>query len=115
MGEAGGLLYFAMDFVPGTDANRILKQEGPLSTGRAVRLLCQVLEGLAYAHGRGFIHRDIKPANVLVSGATGREEVRLADFGLARTYQASQLSGLTLAGTTGGSPPFMAPEQVLNS
>jgi serine/threonine-protein kinase len=114
MGEAGELLYFAMDFVNGTDAGRLLKQHGPLPMGRAVALICGVLEGLAFAHGRGFVHRDVKPANVLVSEVGGGEEARLADFGLARTYQASQLSGLTLAGAVGGSPPFMPPEQVLD-
>jgi serine/threonine-protein kinase len=114
MGEAGGLIYFTMDFVPGTDAARIVKEQGPLPAGRAVRLLCQALEALAYAHGRGFVHRDVKPANLLVTEAGGREEVRLADFGLARAYQASWLSGLTLAGTAGGTPAFVAPEQVLN-
>src|SRR5262249_57592890 len=68
----------------------------------------------AYAEGRGFVDRDVKPANLLVTEAGGREEVRLADFGLARAYQASWLSGLTLAGAAGGTPLFMAPEQVLD-
>jgi eukaryotic-like serine/threonine-protein kinase len=42
------------------------------------------------------------------------EEARLADFGLARTYQASRLSGLTLTGALAGTPMYMAPEQVLS-
>jgi serine/threonine-protein kinase len=114
MGEAGGLLYFAMDFVPGMDAKRLLNQEGPLPVGRAVRLTCQLLEALAYAHGRGFVHRDIKPGNLLLTEVEGRETARLADFGLARAYQASRLSGLTVTGSIVGTPLFMAPEQVLD-
>ncbi|MBX9582745.1 MAG: hypothetical protein K2X87_20765 [Gemmataceae bacterium] len=38
--------------------------------------------------------------------------MKLADFGLARVYQASQISGMTLAGEAGGTPAFMPPEQV---
>ncbi len=112
MGEAGGLLYFAMDYVPGTDAARLLKREGPFAVGRAVALTCQALEALAYAHARGFVHRDVKPSNLLVTEAGGHEVVKVADFGLARVYQASQLSGLTLAGDVGGTVAFLAPEQI---
>jgi serine/threonine-protein kinase len=114
MGQSGELLYFVMDFVPGIDAGRLLKEQGPLPVGRAVRLIYQLLEALSYAHGQGFVHRDVKPGNLLIAQADGGEVVKLADFGLARAYQASQLSGLTVAGTAGGSPPFMPPEQVLD-
>ena len=38
--------------------------------------------------------------------------VKLADFGLARAYDACRLSGLTMQGEVGGTPAFMAPEQV---
>jgi serine/threonine-protein kinase len=111
-GESSGQLYFAMDYVRGTDAARLLHEEGPLPVGRAVGLVCQLLEALAYAHAQGFVHRDVKPANVLVESAGGREVGRLADFGLARVYQASPLSGLTMRGELGGTVAFMAPEQV---
>lgn len=112
MGESDGQLYFAMDFIHGTDAAKLLKAEGPLKVGRAVRLICQTLEALAYAHGKGFVHRDIKPANVLVTDEPQGEVARLADFGLARVYQASQLSGLSMTGDVGGTVAFMAPEQI---
>jgi serine/threonine-protein kinase len=114
MGEANGQLYFAMEYVPGTDARRVLKEQGPLSVGRAVAWVCQALEALEYAHARGFIHRDIKPANLLIGAEGGRGAVKLADFGLARVYQATKLSGLTVTREMGGTPAFMAPEQVLN-
>jgi serine/threonine-protein kinase len=114
LGETHGLLYFAMDFVDGSDAARMLKDHGPLPVPRAVGIICQLLDALAFAHSRGFVHRDIKPANLLLESAGGRETLKLADFGLARTYQASQLSGLTMAGSVGGTALFMPPEQVLN-
>jgi eukaryotic-like serine/threonine-protein kinase len=114
MGEADGLLFFVMDLVPGIDAHQLVRAEGPLAPDRAVRLIGQVLDALAYAHGRGLVHRDIKPANVLVMQEAGEEVVKLVDFGLARVYHASQLSGLTVTGTRGGTPAFMPPEQVLD-
>jgi serine/threonine-protein kinase len=121
MGESFGQLYFAMDYVRGMDAAHLLKNHGrPLPVGRAVALVCQLLDALAYAHARRFVHRDIKPANLLVisgslpRGIHGKDVVQLADFGLARVYQASRLSGLTMQGNLGGTVPFMAPEQVTN-
>ena len=77
------------------------------SPGRA-----SLLDALEFAHGRGFVHRDIKPGNVLVSAADG--SVKLLDFGLARAYQASKLSGLTMTGQMAGTVAFMAPEQITN-
>ena len=115
IGQAGDRLYFAMDYVPGTDADGLVKgHRGPLPIARAVGLACQVLDGLAYAHARGFVHRDIKPKNILVEASDGRDRVKLADFGLARLYLSSPLSGLTLTGQAGGTPGFMPPEQVTN-
>jgi serine/threonine-protein kinase len=114
MGETDGTLYFAMDYVRGTDAGRLLRAHGPLPVARAVRLICQMLQALDYAHAKGFVHRDIKPSNLLLSRENGEERALLADFGLARVYQASKFSGLTLTGDVGGTFPFMAPEQITN-
>ncbi len=112
MGEAGGVVYFAMDYVPATDASRLLERRGPFAVGRGVALACQALEALAFAHARGFVHRDVKPSNLLVTEVGGREVVKVADFGLARVYQASELSGLTMTGDVGGTVAFMPPEQI---
>lgn len=114
MGESGGQPFFVMDHIPGQDAAGLLAREGPLVVSRAVGLVCQLLEALAYAHERGFVHRDVKPANLLVTEEDGREMVRVLDFGLARAFQMSKLSGLTLTGQAGGTLPFLAPEQVTN-
>ena len=52
-------------------------------------LLWQLLNGLNYLHSNWIIHRDLKPSNILVMGE-GEEHgvVKIADFGLARIYQA---------------------------
>jgi serine/threonine-protein kinase len=126
-GESQGLLYFVMDYVEGTNAENEVRTHGPLEPGRAVAWVIQLLEGLEFAHAKGFVHRDIKPANVLIrqtrdsapvarggSSNEGQEFVRLADFGLARTYVGSQLSGLTCNGTMGGTVGYVPPEQILS-
>lgn len=112
IGEANGKFFFAMDYVFGTDAGRLVKKHGPMSVKRAVSLVCQLLQALDYAHAKRFVHRDIKPSNLLVRQDDDGETALLADFGLARVYQASRISGLTLLGDIGGTVPFMAPEQI---
>jgi serine/threonine-protein kinase len=111
-GMAGGFVYFVMEYVDGISASHLVKQSGPLPLVRVIDLGCQLLAALAHAHDRGFVHRDVKPGNLLLSGQPGGEVLKLADFGLARAYQTSLMSGLTTPGQSGGTPAFMPPEQV---
>jgi serine/threonine-protein kinase len=112
IGESNGRLFFAMEFVQGTDAGHLLKKNGPMPPRAGVGLISQLLKALEYAHAQQFVHRDIKPSNLLLTKGEHGGEVKLADFGLARVYQASQLSGLTMTGDVGGSAGFMPPEQI---
>jgi serine/threonine protein kinase len=110
--EANGLIYLVMDLVNGPDATTRLRQRGPENIPIAVRIICQMLSGLAHAHSKGFVHRDIKPSNILIERIAKRQTAKLADFGLARAFESSQISGLTMQGEVGGTPAFMAPEQL---
>jgi eukaryotic-like serine/threonine-protein kinase len=113
MGEAEGLLFFSMEYVRGSDAWRVREQrDDGIPTGRAARWVCQLLQALDYAHAKGFVHRDIKPPIMLLEQEGDRETVKLADFGLARAYQTSTLSGVTMKGDVAGTIAFMTPEQV---
>jgi serine/threonine-protein kinase len=114
IGHAGQLLFFVMDYAAGPDAGMILERSGPLSVRLAVRIICQVLKALSHAHEQGFVHRDIKPSNILLAQEQRKQRVKVADFGLARVYQASELSGLTIQGKVAGTFAFMPPEQVMD-
>lgn len=115
LGSTPELLFFVMEYVSGAHLEHVLREKGRLPAKTAVRLLLPVLDALAYAHARGFVHRDVKPANVLLTRrADGRKAVKLVDFGLAKVYQMSKLSGVTMPGETSGTPAYMAPEQITN-
>jgi serine/threonine-protein kinase len=112
-GTVKGLLYFVMEHVTGTDVAKVLLERPRVEIRTAIRLAIQVLDALAHAHSKGMVHRDIKPANVLLADLPdGKRQVKLADFGLARVYRASQLSGLSQLGDLGGTPAYMPPEQI---
>lgn len=113
VGRQDRYLYFVGELVPGRDGAAILKAEGPLPIRRALRWIVHVLAALAHGHARGQVHRDLKPGNLLVTEKEGKEYVKLAYYGLARVYQESQLSGLTMTGG-GGTVYFLPPEHIFH-
>jgi pSer/pThr/pTyr-binding forkhead associated (FHA) protein len=111
-GVLGDTFYFALEYCAGGNlAAALLAREQPLPVETAVRLTASLLDGLSAAHERGFVHRDIKPENVLLTDSemTG---VKLADFGLAKSFEQAGLSGLTATGAVGGTLYFMPREQI---
>jgi serine/threonine-protein kinase len=107
--DGGGLVYFVMSYVDGESLGVRLAREGAWPVDRAVRVLRDVADALAYAHARGVIHRDIKPDNILIDRASGRPMV--TDFGIARAAQGE--TRLTAPGVAVGTPAYMSPEQAL--
>lgn len=115
IGESGGDLWVATEFVDGPDAAELAGQLGgrlPLSD--ATDIVCQVLDALQYAHGLNLVHRDVKPTNILVTGEPGSYFAYLSDFGLMRNVDEAGVSGITRKGEVRGTVGFMPPEQVLD-
>ena len=107
-GEVDGRLYIATQLIPDGDLGQMLQNRGAPALGIAVDLIAQIASGLADAHAAGLVHRDIKPANVLLRIGADSVRAYLADFGIARHVDAG--STLTVAGSTVGTPTYMAPE-----
>ena len=112
-GDTDGLPWFTMPYVDG-DSLRQRLAEGPMGIGEIVGVLRDVARALAYAHGHGVVHRDIKPDNVLLSAGSAT----VTDFGIAKAISAARgteggayRTELTVAGTSIGTPTYMAPEQ----
>ena len=107
-----GLVYLAMEFVPGKTLRDILNDEQRLSAVRAANIVYQVAEGLDAAHRLSIVHRDLKPDNILVMTDEGVDRCKVVDFGIAKVTNGSGTQ-LTQTGMLVGTPEFMSPEQVL--
>src|SRR6266446_6984341 len=112
-GTNNGSVYLVTEYVEGSDAARLADaQGGRLPFLQAIDIVSQSLDALAYAHSKGYIHRDIKESNILISGAAPNLIAKLTDFGLAKSFTQSGMSGITMAGDMAGTCAYMPPEQI---
>ena len=108
-GEANGLLYYVMPFVPGESLRERLDKEQQLPIPSAVSIAREVADALAAAHEAGIVHRDIKPENILLRG----NHAVVADFGIALAVQQAGGQRMTQTGLSLGTPQYMSPEQAM--
>ena len=112
-GTQNGTVYLVTEFVEGSDAAKLAdSQGGRLPYKEAIEVITQSLDALAYAHGKGYIHRDIKESNILLTGTAPNFTAKLTDFGLAKSFTQSGMSGITMAGDMAGTFAYMPPEQI---
>lgn len=107
-GEEDEVAYIVMEFIEGRELAQHFEHQQFFDRPTALRMMCELLDALAYAHERGIVHRDIKPANVMIDR---QGHVKLTDFGVARLAESN--ADRTVPGTMVGTPSYMSPEQIL--
>ncbi len=102
-----GIPYIVMEYVDGRTLKELLDDDRRLLPERTAELTDGVLRALEYSHQNGIVHRDIKPANVML---TRQAEVKVMDFGIARTTDDSQAT-MTQTSQVIGTAQYLSPEQ----
>ena len=114
-GTHNGVVYLVTEFVDGADACKLAEsQGGRLTFADGISIISQALDALSFAHAQGYIHRDFKDQNILVAGQSPNLLAKLTDFGLAKSFTHSGMSGVTMAGEMAGTLAYMPPEQLRN-
>lgn len=114
-GTHNGVVYLVTEFVDGADASKLAAARGgSLVYEDGITIISQALDALSFAHSQGYIHRDFKDQNILVSGHSQDMVAKLTDFGLAKSFTHSGMSGVTMAGEMAGTLAYMPPEQLRN-
>ncbi len=105
-----GSPYMVMELLSGMNLAQFIEQNGSLTYTQAVPIFRQIASALDLAHRNNIVHRDLKPSNImLVEQMSGEYQVKLLDFGVAKT----QLQNMTITATGAmvGSPLYASPEQ----
>ena len=112
-GTHNGIVYLVTEYITGLDASKVAKQYGgKLPYQVVVKIIEQSLAALDFAHSQGFVHRDVKEQNILIEGNFPNVIAKITDFGLAKSFKQTGMSGVTMVGDVAGTIAYMPPEQV---
>ncbi len=98
-----------MEYIEGQSLEDVLAAKGDLSLEESLRIVSEVLAGLAYAHRHSIIHRDIKPGNIYL---THDGRVKIADFGIAGIIGGTKPASESGEKKWVGTPSYISPEQI---
>jgi len=104
-GNDNSSYFIAMEYIDGQNLKYHMLTQGPMDPLRALNYTRQIAEGLETAYKQGVVHRDIKPQNILI---TGKDVVKIVDFGLARGRETVTL---TQSNVFMGTAYYISPEQ----
>lgn len=104
--EYSNLLGIIMEYVEGESLEKVIDKQGRFNLQDVVYIFKQLLQGMGYAHTKGFVHRDIKPSNIILNkeGVT-----KIMDFGISKSLFDNSM---TKTGSKIGTVYYMSPEQI---
>jgi len=100
--------FLTMELLEGKTLSEVLRERGPIPWKEVLPLARQMAAGLSAVHRAGIVHQDFKTSNVLLTGSGDESRVVITDFGLAVNLRAKGED----SSMGGGTPAYMAPEQV---
>jgi eukaryotic-like serine/threonine-protein kinase len=106
---SGVVTFLTMELLDGITLAQYIEKTSIVPLEEAIQLARQMAQGLDAAHRAGIIHQDFKSGNVMLIASEDKthQRVVITDFGLAYNARASGNSG-----QHGGTPSYMAPEQI---
>jgi serine/threonine-protein kinase len=111
-GCSNDVYFIALEHFDGETLKQRLERQGPLSSEEVAYLAFHVAMGLEHAFNHAVVHRNINPGTIIF---TENEEIKIADFGMAKSMTESGLSGITQMGEGKGTVPYMPPEQFVGA
>lgn len=101
--------YLVTEYCEGGNLRELIDSSTILNLEQKIKIIADILSGLAHVHSEKIIHRDIKPENILLTLNPQGWTAKISDFGVAKIEKEDENNNFSLGDT--GSPAYMAPEQ----